>query len=122
MAKSLPRNDLSELVDPDAAGHLRDFLLEAHRQLPNRIVRIVLFGSRARGEARQGSDYDVAVFVRKLVDQRRVRHLLADIAYPHILAGVHIRPVVVPERYLEASDSGLLAREIANDGIMLIDA
>ncbi|HEY3638770.1 MAG TPA: nucleotidyltransferase domain-containing protein [Rhizomicrobium sp.] len=29
-----------------------------------RIERVVLFGSRARGDARPDSDYDVAVFVR----------------------------------------------------------
>jgi predicted nucleotidyltransferase len=29
-----------------------------------RIERVVLFGSRARGEALPGSDYDIAVFIR----------------------------------------------------------
>jgi uncharacterized protein len=29
-----------------------------------RIERVMLFGSRARGEARDDSDYDIAVFVR----------------------------------------------------------
>ena len=32
----------------------------------SRLERVVLFGSRARGEARQDSDYDVAVFLRDL--------------------------------------------------------
>jgi uncharacterized protein len=32
----------------------------------NRIERVVLFGSRARGDARPDSDYDVAVFLRDL--------------------------------------------------------
>lgn len=30
----------------------------------NRIDRVVLFGSRARGEARADSDYDIAVFLK----------------------------------------------------------
>ena len=29
----------------------------------DKIERVVLFGSRARGDARPGSDYDVAVFL-----------------------------------------------------------
>lgn len=33
-----------------------------------RIERIVLFGSRARGDAREDSDYDVAVFLHGLTD------------------------------------------------------
>ena len=32
----------------------------------NRIERVVLFGSRARGDARADSDYDVAVFLKDL--------------------------------------------------------
>lgn len=35
----------------------------------DQIERIVLFGSRARGEARPDSDYDVAVFLRSLPDR-----------------------------------------------------
>jgi predicted nucleotidyltransferase len=35
----------------------------------NRIDRIVLFGSRARGDARPDSDYDVAVFLKSLPDR-----------------------------------------------------
>jgi predicted nucleotidyltransferase len=30
----------------------------------DRIERVVLFGSRARGDAQENSDYDVAVFLR----------------------------------------------------------
>lgn len=32
----------------------------------SKIERVVLFGSRARGDARPDSDYDVAVFLNKL--------------------------------------------------------
>jgi uncharacterized protein len=33
------------------------------------IERVVLFGSRARGDARPDSDYDVAVFLRDMKDR-----------------------------------------------------
>jgi predicted nucleotidyltransferase len=36
-----------------------------------RIERVVLFGSRARGDARTDSDYDVAVFLRDFADRWR---------------------------------------------------
>ena len=36
-----------------------------------RIERVVLFGSRARGDARADSDYDVAIFLRDFVDRWR---------------------------------------------------
>lgn len=35
----------------------------------DRIERVVLYGSRARGDARPDSDYDVAVFLHDFVDR-----------------------------------------------------
>ena len=35
----------------------------------DRIERVVLYGSRARGDARPDSDYDVAVFLKDLTDR-----------------------------------------------------
>jgi predicted nucleotidyltransferase len=37
----------------------------------DRIERVVLYGSRARGDAREDSDYDVAVFLHGLLDRWR---------------------------------------------------
>ena len=45
----------------------------------DRIERVVLFGSRARGDAHADSDYDVAVFLKELPDRWKERHRLADL-------------------------------------------
>ncbi len=45
----------------------------------DRLERVVLFGSRARGDARLDSDYDVAVFLRDLTDRWREIDRLAAI-------------------------------------------
>ena len=45
----------------------------------DRIERIVLFGSRARGDAGPDSDYDVAVFLKKLPDRWSELNRLADL-------------------------------------------
>jgi predicted nucleotidyltransferase len=37
----------------------------------DQLERVVLFGSRARGDAREDSDYDVAVFIEDFVDRWR---------------------------------------------------
>ena len=44
-----------------------------------RIDRLVLFGSRARGDARPDSDYDIAVFLHDLADRDGEVRRLADI-------------------------------------------
>jgi uncharacterized protein len=47
----------------------------------DRVERVVLFGSRARGDARADSDYDVAVFLRDMDDRDRLKEMdrLTDI-------------------------------------------
>ncbi len=44
-----------------------------------RIERVVLFGSRARGDAGPDSDYDVAVFLRDMLDRMAEMNRLADL-------------------------------------------
>ncbi len=45
----------------------------------NQLDRVVLFGSRARGDARADSDYDVAVFLRDMPDRFKEMDRLADL-------------------------------------------
>jgi predicted nucleotidyltransferase len=46
----------------------------------DRLERVVLFGSRARGDARPDSDYDVAVFLRDMRDRFRELDKLAHLS------------------------------------------
>lgn len=45
----------------------------------DQIERVVLFGSRARGDAHSDSDYDVAVFLKELPDRWSELDRLADL-------------------------------------------
>lgn len=84
----------------------------------DRIARVVLFGSRARGDAHGSSDYDVAVFLKDLTDRWREFHRLADLR-TEILADtgafVEARPFRA-ESYLERTP---LMSEIRRDGVDL---
>ena len=62
--------------DDPVLKHLRAALDEMYGE---RVERVVLFGSRARGEARDDSDYDVAVFLRDITDRFAEMDRLADL-------------------------------------------
>lgn len=44
-----------------------------------RLERAILFGSRARGDAHEDSDYDVAVFLTEMPDRWQEMRRLADL-------------------------------------------
>ncbi len=63
---------------PDDAvlGRLRAALTGVYG---SRLARVVLFGSRARGEAGPDSDYDIAVFLRDMPGRFAEMRRLADV-------------------------------------------
>jgi predicted nucleotidyltransferase len=83
------------------------------------VEKLILFGSRARGEARTDSDWDVAVVVRDLSDRPHVRRVLSDLAYDHVLNGFFIRPIPLPDDYLvpRGRRPTELADDVIRDGV-----
>ena len=107
------------ILSPTAQARLRAFRREVEKALPGQVVEMLLFGSRARGDAGEDSDYDVAVFLEGVLDRSSVRAVLSDAAYPHVLEGWFIRAIGLPAGYLRRTDGhrSELADEIARDGI-----
>jgi uncharacterized protein (UPF0332 family)/predicted nucleotidyltransferase len=64
---------------PAADPVLRRFRAALDEIYGDRVERIVLFGSRARGQAHAESDYDVAVFLKDLTDFRAERRRLINL-------------------------------------------
>ena len=83
-----------------------------------RIERVVLFGSRARGDAREDSDYDVAVFIKGLSDRwseiDRIIPVVTDIM-DDTGAVIH----AMPYRAGAYQDRTSLMREIRYEGVDL---
>jgi predicted nucleotidyltransferase len=65
---------IAQLTNDPVLSHFRPPLNDLSGA---RIERVVLFGSRARGDARPDSDYDVAVFLKGLPDRWVELHQLA---------------------------------------------
>ncbi len=84
----------------------------------DRVARVVLFGSRARGDAEPDSDYDVAVFLRDLPDRFAELDRLADLS-TDILDETGQFIHAMPYRVDAYNERTPLMHEIHADGIDL---
>jgi predicted nucleotidyltransferase len=97
---------------------LRRFCCAVDAIFGSRIERIVLFGSRARGEARTDSDYDVAIFLNGFVDRRQeVRRMVPVVTDIVEETGAVIHPL--PFRAGAWRERTPLMHEIRLDGVDL---
>jgi len=95
---------------------LKRFRAELAKLYGDRIERIVLFGSRARGDARPESDYDVAVFLKDLTD----RWLELDRIIPVVVDIMGETHAVISAKPFPVSawqDRTLLMHEVRREGI-----
>lgn len=84
----------------------------------DQIERVVLFGSRARGDAHADSDYDVAVFLKELPDRWPELHRLAELRVKLIdETGAFFD--MLPYPAAAYADRSPLMREIRLDGLDL---
>ena len=106
---------LKELPTDPVLAHFRTAVDETYG---DRLERVVLFGSRARGQAQPDSDYDIAVFLRDLQDREAEMNRLADIATDILYQdGEFIH--AMPYRAGSYNDQTALMQEIRAEGIDL---
>jgi predicted nucleotidyltransferase len=94
---------------------VREFKRRAEKALPGRIVRVVLYGLRARYEARPDSDWDVAVFLREKPTSHD-QDVLSDIGYDLLMErGQYIQPVALD--VARAGEASWFIENVERDGI-----
>lgn len=82
-----------------------------------RVAKMVLFGSRARGDEHEESDWDIAVFLAgepSSDDLNRLADLGTDLLYE---TGQVIQPLPIASRRLE--EESHLLKAIRSDGVSL---
>jgi len=84
----------------------------------DRLERVMLYGSRARGDARPDSDYDVAVFLRDMTDLGPELHRLANLEMTIIDETGEVVHAM-PYRAGSYDERTPLMREIRREGIEL---
>jgi len=104
--------------EPSDAPILRRIRTSLRMIYGDRVERLVLFGSRARGDAHEDSDYDIAVFLEDLTDRWREFHRLADLR-TEILVETGAFLEARPFRASSYRDRIPLMHEIRRDGVDL---
>jgi len=108
--------------DPILRSALHQLDAKLRKRLGSIYVRLILFGSRARGDSVPDSDADVAVVVSGDVENRwRLKQSIIEDTYPILLeTGLYIQPWPIHESELrdpDKSSNPSLARDIVRDGI-----
>ena len=95
-----------------------EFARLARERLEDRVQSIILFGSRARGDAREHSDYDVVVVVDRRTPE--VRAILSDITVEILdRQGALVACLLRDEREWSATRGYPLGMNVAREGIAL---
>ena len=97
---------------------MHEFATALRQQLGPHVRQILLFGSRARGEARDDSDYDMLVVVDHRTPQ--LRTVILEIEGQLMdRYGVLVATVLRSEVEWQRAQEFPLARNIAREGVLL---
>jgi predicted nucleotidyltransferase len=109
----------ADQADRVVAERLKDLVIGA---LGDRVRRVILFGSRARGDARPDSDYDLLVVLRELRPADRDETLLRLYRLFREV-DVVVEPHVMGEEEFEETRGivGSLAHPAAKEGVVLYE-
>src|ERR1700730_9790536 len=96
----------SGISDPVVGSALRELGRKLSERFGRKYVKIMLFGSRARGDNHAESDADVAVVLRgRITDRWSLKRLIIQDTYPILLeTGLYIQAWPLEEGELDDPD------------------
>jgi len=105
-------------TSPHDSPILAEFRTALDAMYGEQIERVVLYGSRARGDAQPDSDYDVAVFLKDYADRWAEADKIADLAL-RVLTETGAFIHAMPYRTAQYNERSLLMHEIRREGLDL---
>jgi Nucleotidyltransferase domain len=108
--------------DPVVRSALQEFDRKLGERFGRKYVKLILFGSRARGDNDLESDADVVVILRgRIADRWSLKRLIIQDTYPILLeTGLYIQPWPLEQGELddpEKSSNPALLRNVIGEGI-----
>ena len=112
----------SSIQDPVVRSALRELDRRLRERLGRRYIKVILFGSRARGDNAPESDADVAVILHgPIADRWALKRLIIQETYLLLLeTGLYIQPWPLEQNELDDPDNSAnpaLLWNVVRDGI-----
>jgi uncharacterized protein len=106
-------------LDPGQQKFLAPVIRKIKENLGERLIAVILFGSQARAEAEQGSDWDLLLIAQGLPGRSLKRHIYLKSLLPPSSRGKVSILAKTPQEF--ESSLPPLYLDIAVDGIILFD-
>lgn len=88
------------------------------KRLGDRLIRVILFGSRARGDAQDDSDYDCLIVIRDMTSE--AKDLIDDAAGEALLqTGAVISAFPITEQAFHSMPFSPLLMSARNEGVVI---
>ena len=103
-------------VNRETLSLIRRVVLEEAERLGIRVERIILFGSRARGEAREDSDWDILIVVSEDASPQALKRLRRSL---YLRLSIPVDVITVKRSYwMKYRESpGTIAYEAMREGV-----
>lgn len=101
---------------------LNNYTVEIKKIFGNSLIKIILYGSYARGDNRQNSDIDIMILVSLSNEEIKMKmNELAEISFEYdINNNINISPIVTNiEQYNRCLSAVPFYRNIENEGVVL---
>ncbi|PWR76243.1 nucleotidyltransferase domain-containing protein [Methanospirillum stamsii] len=112
-------DDQGFLIPPDVKKVIIQFTHKILSEFPEKIVKIILYGSYARGDFHQGSDVDILIFTTD--DSWNIKKTIMAMGYDiYPEFGIMISAKVMTEEQFRMMKKFLFIQQVSQDGIAVV--